>query len=167
MGMIAQDLTAAIEAAAEPKSPNRLSAERLRELVRDYLSRRQERLADRPDRLREDHYTFWAADWDPEGEHMFAFAVFVGESVTIAVGRGQVPDVVRFIELEFDGTGFGNRTLAAVCESVGIDTSLALEKLKSAGIDITVNETLKKAADTHGLSPIDLLKIILVNGYKP
>ena len=102
--MIAQDLTAAIEAAAEPKSPNRLSAERLRELVRDYLSRRQERLADRPDRLREDHYTFWAADWDPEGEHMFAFAVFVGESVTIAVGRGQVPDVVRFIELEFDGT---------------------------------------------------------------
>lgn len=73
----------------------------------------------------------------------------------------------EMIELEFAGTGFGNRTMAAVCESVGIDTSLALERLRAAGIDMTIDETVKKAAEAHGLNPTDLLKVILVNGYKP
>jgi hypothetical protein len=73
----------------------------------------------------------------------------------------------EMVELEFAGTGLGNRTLAVICEGVGIETSLALERLRVAGIDMAVDETFKKAAEAHGLNPFDLLKVVLVNGYKP
>ena len=72
------------------------------------------------------------------------------------------PDMV---EIEFSGTGIGNRSFQGICESFGIDVSLAERRLERNGINIKTDETLKKAAEKYDTEPIELLKAILVEDY--
>jgi len=69
------------------------------------------------------------------------------------------------VELEFSGTGIGNRSLASVCEKTAIPLETALARLKRNQIGAEANETLKDIAEKHKLNPIDLLKAILVEDY--
>ena len=69
------------------------------------------------------------------------------------------------VEIEFSGTGVGNRTLTAICEKTGLDISTARARLADAGIELADDETIKKAAERHDLDPLDIMKIILVEGY--
>jgi len=70
------------------------------------------------------------------------------------------------VEIKFSGTGIGNRSFEGVCESFGIEMSLADNRLLLSGIEIEPDETLKKAAEKYDTDPIELLKAILVEGYK-
>ena len=71
----------------------------------------------------------------------------------------------EMVEIEFSGTGIGNRSFAGICESFGIDISKASDRLQRNGIEIEPGETLKKVAERHGSEPIELLKTILVENY--
>jgi len=71
------------------------------------------------------------------------------------------------VELEFAGMGLGSLTLAAMCERAGMDTSLAKQRLEAAGIKMGTGDGMKKTAENYELNSIDLLKIILIEGYMP
>jgi len=72
----------------------------------------------------------------------------------------------EMVELEFSGTGIGNRSFQGICESFNIDTSLVRNRLAQNGIDIKADETLKKAAEKYNTASLELLKVILVEGYE-
>lgn len=71
------------------------------------------------------------------------------------------------VEVEFAGTGIGNRTIAALAEKVGVEPATAVSRLKAAGIDVSGGQTLKDAAADADTNPIELLKVILIEGYSP
>jgi hypothetical protein len=71
------------------------------------------------------------------------------------------------IEVEFSGTGIGNKTVGAVCERVGLDTTTALARLASAGITAGTDQTLKALAEDAGTEPLEVLKFMLIDGYTP
>jgi len=69
--------------------------------------------------------------------------------------------------VEFSGTGIGNRSLVAMCERAGVDTSQALARLQAAGINTVGTKTLKVIAEENHLDAMDVLKIILIEQYRP
>lgn len=71
------------------------------------------------------------------------------------------------IEVEFSGTGIGNKTLRAICENLGLGADLAIGRLQAAGIPASVEQTLKNIAEGHNFEPIDIMKTILLESYRP
>ena len=71
------------------------------------------------------------------------------------------------IEIEFSGTGFGNKTIGSICEQLGLDTSLAVARLTSAGVSANLNQTMKATAEAVETEAIEIMKILLIDGYKP
>jgi hypothetical protein len=66
------------------------------------------------------------------------------------------------IEAKFAGQGLGRRTFAQVLEQIEVDPVLARQRLKAKGIEIADDEKLKEAADRAGVTPLDVMKIILL-----
>lgn len=73
----------------------------------------------------------------------------------------------EMVEVELAGTGFGNKSFKAVCEKIGIDSLTAVQRLKAAGIAVSWDKTLKAAAESHDLTPIELVKVMLIESYQP
>jgi len=71
------------------------------------------------------------------------------------------------VEARFSGTGLGRKSLAEICEKLGLDMALSLERLQAAGIPAQAQDNARDLAGRHGLSPIDLLKIMMVPGFRP
>lgn len=67
----------------------------------------------------------------------------------------------------FGGTGVGRKSLSIISDNLGIPLETVSQKLAQAGINAKTDETLKSIADRYGITPIDLLKAVLVDGYKP
>ncbi|MEJ2456236.1 MAG: DUF4405 domain-containing protein [Candidatus Thiodiazotropha sp.] len=65
------------------------------------------------------------------------------------------------IEAKYAGTGLGRKRVAEICRTVGIDLDQGLAKLAAAGIEASGEEVARELADSHGVSPIDLVKIML------
>ena len=71
------------------------------------------------------------------------------------------------IELEFAGTGIGNKSITAMSERVGLDTTVVLQRLMSAGLTVSSDQTMKAIAGEANTQPIEILKTILIEGYVP
>lgn len=71
------------------------------------------------------------------------------------------------IEYEFASSNLGNRTIAALCEKIGFSEDTALARLYAVGVHATSAWTLKEAAASANSKPIEMLKAILIDGYKP
>ena len=71
------------------------------------------------------------------------------------------------IEVEFSGTGFGNKTIGSICESLGLDPALAISRLAEAGITAGLDQTIKATAEKSNTASIEIMKIILIEGYDP
>ena len=71
------------------------------------------------------------------------------------------------VETQYGGSGIGKKTIKGIAEQSGVDLSLALERLKAAGIEGSAEDKLKPLAEIHNQTPIELLKIILISDYKP
>ena len=69
------------------------------------------------------------------------------------------------IEIEFAGTGFGNKTIGSVCEKLGLDTTVAFGRLAAAGISANSDQTVKKIAEAAETEAIEIMKIILIDDY--
>ncbi|MEN8168535.1 MAG: DUF4405 domain-containing protein [Pseudomonadota bacterium] len=65
------------------------------------------------------------------------------------------------IEARLAGTGVGRRTLAQVNDQLGLDAVESLRRLAERGIDSDGSETLRTLADSRGISPIDILKLMI------
>lgn len=71
------------------------------------------------------------------------------------------------IEVKFSGTGFGNKSVASVCENIGLDQELAKERLLSAGISPDLTLTMKKLAESANTEAIEIMKLLLLDSYQP
>lgn len=71
------------------------------------------------------------------------------------------------VEAKYAGTGVGRKTLAQISEEVGVDPRLSRQRLAAATLPAEDGETLKDIADRGGINPIDVLKVILIEGWRP
>lgn len=70
------------------------------------------------------------------------------------------------IELEFSGSGIGNKKLSAVCERQGVDPVIARTRLAAAGLPDDLDQTMKAAAETAGVTPVEIMKVLLLEDYR-
>ncbi|KMY68527.1 hypothetical protein AAU61_02405 [Desulfocarbo indianensis] len=85
--------------------------------------------------------------------------------VKAPAGRGYSAQEVEEL---FAGSGVGNKTLEGVAQAAGQAPQAIKARLEAAGIVMGHQDTLKGAADKNGLAtPLELLKVMLVEGYKP
>ncbi|KPK38319.1 MAG: hypothetical protein AMJ69_08725 [Gammaproteobacteria bacterium SG8_47] len=70
------------------------------------------------------------------------------------------------VEERFSGTGLGSKSLADLCQSLNLELSLAQARLQRAGVRAQPEERLRPIADRYQVSPIDILKVILVDSYR-
>ncbi len=71
------------------------------------------------------------------------------------------------VEVEFGGTGIGNQPIGAVCDKLGLDPDLALGRLSEAGLSARLDSTVKAVAAEGGVAPLEVMKVMLVEGYSP
>jgi hypothetical protein len=66
------------------------------------------------------------------------------------------------VELQYAGSGLGQKTLAEIAETTGVPLETAMARVKAAGIDAAADDKMKAVAEAHNdMPPIDLLKVIL------
>ena len=70
------------------------------------------------------------------------------------------------IDVEFVGTGFGNKTIGSICERLGLDTTIAIARLTSAGVNANLDQTMKAAAEAADTEAIEIMKVLLIDGYE-
>ena len=71
------------------------------------------------------------------------------------------------IEVEFMGTGFGNKSIGSICEKLGLDKTAAVSRLNSVGISADLEQTMKSAATAANIEAIEVMKVLLIEGYRP
>jgi Holliday junction resolvasome RuvABC ATP-dependent DNA helicase subunit len=85
------------------------------------------------------------------------------EKPLVVKGQNYTPEMV---EEQFAGMGIGQKTLKVVCAEIGMDIAQAKGRIAKQDILIKEDEALKKVAERHGVTPLDILKIILVKDFK-
>jgi hypothetical protein len=79
---------------------------------------------------------------------------------------GAVPETPRYtgdmVVEKFEGKGIGKKTLAGICQELGLDCARVKQKLEASKMLPKDDETLKEAATRLDVVPIELLKVILV-----
>jgi hypothetical protein len=65
------------------------------------------------------------------------------------------------VEARLAGSGLGRKSVQALCHELGVEKSVALARLRLAGIESGIEDKTKAVAEAHGLEPIDLALLIL------
>ena len=73
---------------------------------------------------------------------------------------------VEMVDERFAGKGMGKKKLAEVCAEIGVDLKQARERLAKSQVQAGDEETLHDLAGKIKVTPMDILKIILVENYK-
>lgn len=73
---------------------------------------------------------------------------------------------LEMVEEQFNGTGVGRKVLGDVLGDLKMDLNEAKAKLAAKGVEVKDDETFKDVADRYGVTPIDILKALLVNDYQ-
>jgi hypothetical protein len=81
-----------------------------------------------------------------------------------AAASGMTPELV---EEKFAGTGIGRKTIADLVSQMNLDFPSIRRRLVKIRIPVEEKETLKETASRSGITPIELLKSMLVDGYEP
>ena len=71
------------------------------------------------------------------------------------------------VEEQFAGTGIGRKTLAQMAEELNITPDKAQARLAARGIIADSSANLKTIAEEHDSESIELLKMLLIDGYGP
>jgi hypothetical protein len=71
------------------------------------------------------------------------------------------------IEVEFAGSGFGNKSIASIIERLGLDSSVTISRLTAAGIPTDLQRTMRSTAEAVGTEAIEVMKVLLIDGYRP
>jgi hypothetical protein len=73
---------------------------------------------------------------------------------------------VEMVDERFAGKGMGKKKLVEVCQEIGVDLHQAKERLARSQVQAGDEETLHDLAGKIKVTPMDILKIILVENYK-
>lgn len=75
-----------------------------------------------------------------------------------------LPDAMtpEAIELHYSGTGIGRRTVAEMAVEASLTPEQAIARLEQAGVPANPGETLRKAGEASGHTPIQLMQIMLL-----
>ncbi|MCP5366546.1 MAG: DUF4405 domain-containing protein [Hyphomicrobiales bacterium] len=65
------------------------------------------------------------------------------------------------VEARLAGSGMGRKTVADFCAETGLTPELAAERLRAAGIRWDGADKLRSIAERHGMTPMDLAKVML------
>lgn len=68
----------------------------------------------------------------------------------------------EMVEERFEGKGIGRKTVPEMAAEAGVDAADVAARLAKAGIAATDGRTLKELADAHRMTPVDVLKVMLV-----
>lgn len=71
------------------------------------------------------------------------------------------------IEDQFAGTGIGRKTLAQMAGELNMTPEVAQARLAARSIASEPAELLKNIAEAHGTEATELLKMLLIDGYRP
>jgi hypothetical protein len=82
---------------------------------------------------------------------------------TGARGLAFTPDLV---DEKFAGTGVGRKTLGDMIRQTGLDPAKAKERLAKNKVEMKDEETFHDAAERRKITPMDLLKVVLVENYE-
>jgi hypothetical protein len=69
------------------------------------------------------------------------------------------------VEDLFSGTGIGRKPLADVIQELNLDPEQIKTRMERKNLKISGDENLKSAADRYNVSPLDLMKAILIEDY--
>jgi len=72
----------------------------------------------------------------------------------------------EMVDERFAGKGMGKKRLAEVCRELGLDLNLAKERLAKNKVTAGDDQTLHDLAGKINVTPIDILKILLVENYQ-
>jgi hypothetical protein len=87
-----------------------------------------------------------------------------GKAVSKTQPAALTPEAV---EEKFAGSGIGRKTFAQIAGSMNLDVGTVRTRLASMSFHVKVEDPLKDAAERNGLQPIELLKAVLIEGYRP
>jgi hypothetical protein len=73
----------------------------------------------------------------------------------------------QMVEERYAGSGVGRKTLAEVTASMDLDMAKVKERMSDMKIEVRDEEPIKQAAERNHLEPVELLKVILVEDYRP
>ena len=71
----------------------------------------------------------------------------------------------ELVEEKFAGTGVGWKQLNDILEETGISPATANDRLARNNLQVQPDEIFKDAASRYEIDPLDLMKVILVDGY--
>jgi hypothetical protein len=71
------------------------------------------------------------------------------------------------VEAHYARSGLGRKTLKTIFDEIGMDAASGLSRLDSVGIRAQVDEKAKEIAERHELTPIDLMKVLVVYDFRP
>jgi len=71
------------------------------------------------------------------------------------------------VEEQFAGKGVGRKTLAQLAEDLNIAPQKAIERLGARNITADGDMKIKDIAEDHGIEAIELVKMLLIDGYTP
>ena len=71
------------------------------------------------------------------------------------------------VEAQFSGTGVGRKTLAEVAAELNMSPEVAQARLAARGIVADGTMKLKTIAEEHGSESVEVLKMLLIDGYQP
>ena len=71
------------------------------------------------------------------------------------------------VEAQFSGTGIGRKTLAEMAAELKLDAATAEARLAMVGVKGKADDKMKAIGDAHDLDAIELVKILLIEGYRP
>lgn len=94
---------------------------------------------------------------------LYSYIKKLEPKITVDEQIGWTPESV---ELEFAGTGLGNRTIAVIAEKLQVDYASAKATLKAKGIEFGDDETIKDIAAKYDVNPIDIVKALLLDNYR-
>lgn len=72
----------------------------------------------------------------------------------------------ELVDQRFEGAGFGAKTIEQVATELALSTDEVVGRLTAAGIAAKPGDRLKAAAEDAEATPTELLKVILVPGFK-
>jgi len=71
------------------------------------------------------------------------------------------------VEAQFAGGGIGRKTVGEMAEELKMTADVAVARLKMVGIEARANDKMKTIAEAHNLESIELVKTLLIEGYRP
>lgn len=94
-------ISAMLDLATEAHSRNKLSPEKIQSWLSGYLERYDDEMKRFPETSTEPHFDLLMADFDKCRDALFVVAVFRGDYISFAAGRGESAAVRGFAETDF------------------------------------------------------------------